>query len=82
MEFGIEKCAVLIMKSRKRQIMEGIELSSQEKIRTLRETETYKYLGILKADTSRDERKNLKCISGKQENFLKPNSIAGILSKG
>ena len=32
-------------------MMEGIELSNQEKIRMLGEKETYKYLGILEADT-------------------------------
>ena len=31
MEFGIEKCAVLIMKSGKRQTTEGIELQNQER---------------------------------------------------
>ena len=31
MKFGIEKCAMLIMKSGKRQMMEGIELPNQEK---------------------------------------------------
>ena len=51
MEFGIEKYAVLIMKSGKQQMTEGIELPNQEKIRTLRENKTYKYLGILEADT-------------------------------
>ena len=42
MEFGIEKCAMLVMKSGKRRITERIELPNQEKIRTLRERETYK----------------------------------------
>ena len=51
MEFGIEKCAMLVMKSGKRQITDGMELPIQEKIRTLAENETYKYLGILEADT-------------------------------
>ena len=51
MEFGIEKCALLVMKSGKRQLNEGIELSNQDKIRTLAENETYKCLGILEADT-------------------------------
>ena len=32
MEFGIEKCAMLIMKSGKLQMMEGIELPNQEKV--------------------------------------------------
>ena len=40
MEFGIEKCALLIMKSGKRHITDGIELPNQDKIRTLAENET------------------------------------------
>ena len=51
MEFGIEKCAMLVMKSGKRHLTDGMELPSQEKIRTDAEYETYKYLGILEADT-------------------------------
>ena len=51
MEFGIEKCALLVMKSGKRRITDRMELPNQDKIRTLGEKETYKYLGILEADT-------------------------------
>ena len=51
MEFGIEKCALLVMKSGKRYLTDGIELPNQDKIRTLAENETYKYLGILEANT-------------------------------
>ena len=51
MEFGIEKCALLVMKSGKRHLTDGMELPNQDKIRMLRENETYKYLGILEADT-------------------------------
>ena len=51
MEYGIEKCARRVMKSGKRHLTDGIELSNQDKIRTLAENETYKYLGILEADT-------------------------------
>ena len=51
MEFGIEKCALLVMKSGKRHLTDGIELPNQDKIRTLAENETYKYLKILGADT-------------------------------
>ena len=51
MEFGIEKCAMLIMKSGKRHITGGMELPNNDRIRTLEENETYKYLGILEADT-------------------------------
>ena len=51
MEFGIEKCAMIEMKSAKRYLTDGMELPNQDKIRTLGENETYKYLGILKAET-------------------------------
>ena len=47
----IEKCIMLIMKSGKRQMTEGIELTNPEKIWTLGEKETFKFLGILEADT-------------------------------
>ena len=47
MEFGIERCALLVMKSRKRHLTDGIELANQDKIKTLTENETYKYLRIL-----------------------------------
>ena len=49
-EFGIEKFAMLVMKSGKRHLTEGMELPNQDKIRTRRERETYKYLGIWEAD--------------------------------
>ena len=39
------------MKSGKRNMTEGIKQTNQEKIKTLREKETYKYSGILEADT-------------------------------
>ena len=51
MEFGIEKCAMLIMKSGKRHMTDAMELPNHNKIRTLGENETNKYLGILEADT-------------------------------
>ena len=46
MEFGILK-----MKNDKRHMTDGMELPNQDKIRTLGENETYKYLGILEAET-------------------------------
>ena len=67
MEFGIEKCALLVMKSGKRHQTDWIELPNQDKIRTLVENETYKYLGILEADTIKQEgmkNKFKKNISG------------------
>ena len=51
MEFGIEKCAMIVMKSGKRHLTGGMEQPSQDKIRTAGEKETYKYLSILEGDT-------------------------------
>ena len=39
------------MKSGKRHLTDRMELPNQDKIRMLGERETYKYLGILEADT-------------------------------
>ena len=50
MEFGIEKCTMLVMRIGKRQITEKIELLNQERNWMLGEKETHKYLGILEAD--------------------------------
>ena len=55
MEFGIEKCIQLVLKSDKRHLTEGIEQPNKDKIRTLAENETYKYLEILEADTIKQE---------------------------
>ena len=43
MESGIEKCTMLVLKSGKRHMTDGMELPNQDKIRTLRKN---KYLGI------------------------------------
>ena len=51
MEFGIEKCALLNMKSGKLHMTDGMELLNQDKISTLGQNETYKYLGIMEAYT-------------------------------
>ena len=42
---------MLVTKSGKRHMTDGMELPNHDKIRTLGENETYKYLGILEADT-------------------------------
>ena len=51
MEFGIEKCAMQVMKSSKGHLTDEMELPNQNKIRMFREKVTYKYLGILEAGT-------------------------------
>ena len=60
MEFSTEKCAMLVMKSFKRHLADGLELPSQDKIRTFGRKETYKYLGILEADTIKEVEKQGK----------------------
>ena len=86
MEFCLEKCAMFIMKSGKRQMTEGIEQPTQEKIRTVREREMYKYLDILEVDTIKQvemkEKKPKKKCPEKRENYSKQNYIAEIASKG
>ena len=47
-EFGIEKRAMLGMKSGKRHLSDRMELPNQDKIRTMGENETYKCLGTWK----------------------------------
>ena len=51
MEFGMDKYAMYVMKSGKQHMTDGMELPNHDKIRTLGENETYKYLGILEVDT-------------------------------
>ena len=50
MQFGIEKCAMLVMEKGKTGKSVGIELPDSKVIRSLQEGESYKYLGILEAD--------------------------------
>ena len=50
MQFGIDKFALLIIKSGKRTACEGISLPDNLVIKSLEEDGSYKYLGILEAD--------------------------------
>ena len=47
----MRKCAMLIIKSGKTEITEGIELPHQERIRMLGVKGNYRYMGILEVDT-------------------------------
>ena len=63
------------MRSGKRQITEGIEQLSKDRIRTLKEKETYKNLGILEVYTLKQtemKEKNKKSISDERGNYSKP----------
>ena len=57
MEFGIEKCAMLVMEKGKIVKSVGIELTDGRK-----EGESYKYLGILEADKFLEEKMKLNVL--------------------
>ena len=59
MEFGIEKCAMLVMEKGKTVKSVGIELPDGKVIKSLQEGESYKYLGILEADKFLEEKMKL-----------------------
>ena len=58
MEFGIEKCAMLVMEKGKIVKSVGIELPDGKVIKSLQEGESYKYLEILEADKFLEEKMN------------------------
>ena len=58
-EFGIKKCATLVMEKGKIMKSVGIELPDGKVIRSLQEGESYKYLGILEADKFLEEKMKL-----------------------
>ena len=60
MEFGIEKCAMLVIEKGKTVKSVGIELPDGKVIKSLQEKESYKYLGILEADRFVGEEMKLK----------------------
>ena len=55
MEFGIEKCAVLVMKRGKVVKSEGINLPDYKTIQGRKDGDSYMYLGILEADRIKHE---------------------------
>ena len=65
---------MLVIKSGKRQLTDGMELPNEDKIKTLAENETYKYLRKWK-------KKFRNNISGELQNYSRQNSVAEILSK-
>ena len=56
MEFGIEQCAMLVMENGKIVKPVGVELPDGKVIKSLQQGESYKYLGILKADKFLEEK--------------------------
>ena len=75
-EFRIEKWAMLLMGSEKRQMMEGIQLPNREEIWKFGEKETYEYLEILKADIIKEvEMKEKKRVSQTNEKISRKYSL-------
>ena len=62
MEFGVEKCAMLVMKKGKIVKSVGIELPDGKVIKSLQEGESYKYLGSLEADKFLEEKMKLNVL--------------------
>ena len=50
MEFGVEKCTVLTMKKGKMANSDGIALPNKTTIEGLKESDSYKYLGVIPTD--------------------------------
>ena len=59
MEFGIEKCAMLVMEKRKIVKSVGIDLPDGKVINSLQEGKSYKYLRILEADKFLEQKMKL-----------------------
>ena len=49
MKFGVEKCAVLTMKRGKMARSDGIALPNKTTMNGLKESDSYKYLGVIQA---------------------------------
>ena len=67
MEFGIETCAMLIMKEEKREATERIEQPNQERIRTLEEKVNNKHPVIFEGDIIKQKRDEKKVRKSKKE---------------
>ena len=64
MQFGINKCAILIMKRGKYVHSEGIKLPDDKKIKEVEINKGYMYLGILEADGIKDGDMKEKIVKG------------------
>ena len=62
MEFGIEKCAMLVMQKGKIVKSVGIALPDGQVIKLLQESESYKQLRILEADKFLEEKIKLNVL--------------------
>ena len=65
------------MKSGKWHLTDGMEQPNQDKIKIFREMKTYKYSGILEADTIKNggERKNLERLSQENQKAIRDKTM-------
>ena len=85
MEFGIKKCAMLVMEKGKIVKSVGIDLKDGKIIKSLLEGASYKYLGILEADKFLEEKMKLnvsKEYNRRLRKALKPKLNGGNLVRG
>ena len=85
MEFGIEKCAMLVMEKGKIVKSVAIELPDGKVIKSLQEGESCKYLGILEADKFLEEKMKLnvsKEYTSRLRKVLKSKLNGGNLVRG
>ena len=84
-EFGIEKCAMLVIEKGKIVKSIGIELPDGKIMKSLREGKSYKYLEILEADSFLEEKMKLnvsKEYIRRLRKFLKSKLNGGNLVRG
>ena len=84
-EFGLEKCAMLVMEKGKIVKSVGIELPDGKVIKSLQEGESYKYLGILEAEKFLEEKPKLSILKeniGRLRKVLKSKLNGGNLVRG
>ena len=55
MQFGVKKCAVLIMKRGRQIKSDGVKIPGSNVIRSLQENDGYKYLGVLQNDEVKEK---------------------------
>ena len=85
MAFGIEKCAMLVMEKGKIVKSVGIVWPDGKVIKSLREGESYKYLGILETDRFSEEKRKLnvsKKYIRRLRKVLKSKQNGGSLVRG
>ena len=83
-KFGIESCAMLVMKSGKRYVTNGMELPNQVKIRSSQKTKptnTWASWRLTPSNKFKWKTKFKRNISGKLENYSRQNSLVKTLSK-